>query len=39
VALLIPALLAALLLPREKPEPIEDDDAPADDAAPVLLHA
>jgi EmrB/QacA subfamily drug resistance transporter len=38
-ALLIPALLAALLLPREKPEPIEDDDAPAGDAAPVLLHA
>jgi hypothetical protein len=32
------ALFAALMLPRRKPEPIEDDDAD-DTAAPVLMHA
>jgi EmrB/QacA subfamily drug resistance transporter len=38
-ALVIPALLAALLLPFRKPEPIEDPDAEAGDTAPVLIHA
>jgi EmrB/QacA subfamily drug resistance transporter len=37
LALIVPALLAALLLPRRKPEPVEEDDA--GDAAPVLMHA
>ena len=37
-ALVIPALLVALLLPRRKPEPVEDEAGePA--AAPVLIHA
>jgi EmrB/QacA subfamily drug resistance transporter len=38
VALIIPTIAAAFLLPRRKPEPVDD---PADDAeaAPVLIHA
>jgi EmrB/QacA subfamily drug resistance transporter len=38
LGLLALALFAALMLPRRKPEPIEDDDAD-DTAAPVLMHA
>ena len=37
-ALIVPALLAALLLPRRKPEPVEDEGE-AGAAAPVLVHA
>jgi EmrB/QacA subfamily drug resistance transporter len=37
LGLLALALLAALMLPRSKPEPIDDVDA--GDAAPVLMHA
>jgi hypothetical protein len=39
VALIVPALLAALLLPFTKPHPVEDDDESPGDAAPVLMHA
>jgi hypothetical protein len=39
VALIVPALFVAFLLPRVKPEPIEDDEPGADEAAPVLMHA
>src|SRR3954469_19592233 len=41
VALIVPALLVAFLLPRVKPEPIEDDDEPGagGEQAPVLMHA
>src|SRR3954451_3937980 len=39
VALIIPAVLVAFLLPRVKPEPIEDDEPGADEAAPMLVHA
>jgi EmrB/QacA subfamily drug resistance transporter len=39
VALIVPALAVAFLLPRSKPEPIEDDEPGADEAAPVLMHA
>ena len=38
LALIVPALLVALLLPRVKPEPVVDEDG-ASDAAPVLMHA
>jgi EmrB/QacA subfamily drug resistance transporter len=38
LGLLALALFAALMLPRSKPEPIEDDDADGT-AAPVLMHA
>jgi len=40
LALIVPAILCALLLPRTKPEPVEDDEggAGADDATPVLMH-
>ena len=39
VALIVPAILAALLLPLTKPEPVEDDDESAGEAPPVLMHA
>jgi EmrB/QacA subfamily drug resistance transporter len=40
LGLLALALVAALMLPRRKPEPIEDSDEDADGtAAPVLVHA
>jgi hypothetical protein len=39
VALIVPALLVAFLLPRAKAKPIEDDEPGADEAAPVLMHA
>src|SRR3954471_6454859 len=39
VALIIPAVLVAFLLPRVKPEPIEDDEPGADETAPMLVHA
>jgi MFS family permease len=39
VALIVPALFVAFLLPRVKPEPIEDDEPGADEATPVLMHA
>ena len=35
----IPALIAAFLLPRRKPKPVEGDEEGGADAAPVLLHA
>jgi hypothetical protein len=38
LGLLALALLAALLLPRTKPEPIDDEDEAAA-GAPVLMHA
>jgi MFS family permease len=38
VALVVPALLVALLLPRKKPEPLEDEPG-AGEPAPVLMHA
>ena len=40
LALIVPALIAALFLPRVKPEPVEEDgEAPgADESAPVLMH-
>jgi EmrB/QacA subfamily drug resistance transporter len=38
VALIVPAILAALLLPRTKPEPLEDEEPGAGEAAPVLVH-
>jgi len=38
VALIVPAILAAFLLPFVKPEPVEDEGDPGD-AAPVLMHA
>jgi EmrB/QacA subfamily drug resistance transporter len=39
-ALIVPAILVAVLLPRRKPEPIEDDEPGADgEAAPMLMHA
>ena len=37
-ALVAVAFVAALFLPRRKPEPIEDEDVDGD-AAPVLMHA
>jgi MFS family permease len=37
-ALIVPAVLVALLLPRRKPEPLEDDEEDAG-TAPVLVHA
>jgi EmrB/QacA subfamily drug resistance transporter len=37
LGLLALALLAALMLPRSKPEPIDDEEA--GDVAPVLMHA
>ncbi|MDA0183959.1 DHA2 family efflux MFS transporter permease subunit [Solirubrobacter phytolaccae] len=37
-ALVIPALLAAFLLPRRKPAPIEDEEGDGT-AAPILMHA
>jgi EmrB/QacA subfamily drug resistance transporter len=36
VALIVPAILVALLLPRKKPEPLEDE--PGAGEAPVLMH-
>ncbi len=33
-----PAIVVALLLPRRKPEPVEDDDTGAGEPAPVLMH-
>ena len=36
-ALVIPALIVALWLPRRKPQPVEDEDGVP--AAPVLVHA
>jgi len=38
VALIVPAIVVALLLPRRKPEPVEDDDTGAGEPAPVLMH-
>jgi EmrB/QacA subfamily drug resistance transporter len=38
VALVVPALLVALLLPRKKLEPLEDEPG-AGEPAPVLMHA
>jgi hypothetical protein len=38
VALVVPALLVALLLPRKKPAPLEDEPG-AGEPAPVLMHA
>ena len=38
-ALIVPAIVVAFLLPRVKPEPIEDDEPGADEPAPVLMHA
>jgi EmrB/QacA subfamily drug resistance transporter len=37
VALVVPAILVALLLPRRKPDPLEDEDG-AGEPAPVLMH-
>jgi EmrB/QacA subfamily drug resistance transporter len=40
LGLLVVALLSALLLPRTKPEPVEDDEEPrGDESPPVVLHA
>jgi EmrB/QacA subfamily drug resistance transporter len=39
VALIVPAILAALLLPFTKPDPVEDEEGEAGDAAPILMHA
>ena len=39
VVLIVPAILAALLLPFTKPKPVEDDDESAGEAPPVLMHA
>ncbi len=39
LALIVPAILCALLLPRQKPEPFEEEEGGgADEAAPVLMH-
>ena len=38
-ALIVPAIAVAFLLPRVKPEPIEDDEPGAGEPAPVLMHA
>src|SRR4051794_27823369 len=38
LALITPALLTALLLPRRKPEPVEDEEGGTGEAAPVLVH-
>ena len=39
-ALVVVALVAAFFLPRQKPEPLADDDGGADEStAPVLIHA
>jgi hypothetical protein len=38
VALIVPAILVALLLPRTKPEPLEDEGPDAGEPAPVLMH-
>jgi EmrB/QacA subfamily drug resistance transporter len=38
LALLVPAVFAALVLPRTKPAPLEDDETGAGDTAPVLMH-
>jgi EmrB/QacA subfamily drug resistance transporter len=37
-ALIVPALLTALLLPRTKPEPVEDEEGGAGEPAPALMH-
>jgi EmrB/QacA subfamily drug resistance transporter len=38
-ALIVPAILAALLLPRNKPEPVEDEQGgTGGEQAPVLMH-
>jgi EmrB/QacA subfamily drug resistance transporter len=37
--LIIPAFIAALFLPKRRPEPIEDDEGGAGESAPVLMHA
>ena len=39
VALIVPAIVAALLLPRRKPEPVEDEDGAPARRPPVLIHA
>jgi hypothetical protein len=38
-ALIVPALIAAFLLPRRKPKPVEGDEEGDADTAPVLMHA
>ena len=39
LALIVPAIACALLLPRKKPEPFEEEEGGgADEAAPVLMH-
>jgi EmrB/QacA subfamily drug resistance transporter len=38
VALIVPAILVALLLPRKKAEPLEDEGPDAGEPAPVLMH-
>jgi EmrB/QacA subfamily drug resistance transporter len=38
-ALIVPAFIAALFLPRRRPEPIEEDEGGAGESAPVLIHA
>jgi hypothetical protein len=37
-ALIVPAILAALLLPRVKPAPLDDDEEAGAGDAPVLMH-
>jgi EmrB/QacA subfamily drug resistance transporter len=38
-ALIVPAILAALLLPFTKPQPVEDEGESPGEAPPVLMHA
>jgi EmrB/QacA subfamily drug resistance transporter len=38
VALIVPAILVALLLPRRKPAPLEEEGPGAGEPAPVLMH-
>jgi hypothetical protein len=38
-ALIVPAFIAALFLPRVRPEPVEDDEGGAGEAAAILAHA
>jgi len=38
-ALVVPALLAAFLLPRRKPKPVEDEEEGEGSPAPILMHA